>query len=159
MDTSIITEPILLTPRLDAKPWGSTNLSRFGVDLHGETAIGEAVLTSSDVLVRSGRHAGKTLGELIALNPLGLLGRHGLALGGPYRDFPLLAKLIDAAAPLSIQVHPTNDIAPDGAMGKTEAWYVLSANPGSTIMAGLKPGIATADVEAPCAMAIPWNRW
>jgi len=148
MDTSIITEPILLTPRLDAKPWGGTNLSRFGVDLHGESAVGEAVLTSTDVTVKSGRHAGKTLGELIALNPLKLLGRHGVGLGGPNRDFPLLAKLIDATAPLSIQVHPTNEIAPDGEMGKTEAWYVLAANPGSTIMAGLKPGIEKADVEA-----------
>lgn len=151
MDTPTIPEPILLTPRLDAKPWGSTNLSRFGIDLGGEQAIGEAVLTSDDVLVADGRFAGRSLADLIALNPEGLLGRRGYLLGGAGHHFPLLAKLIDAVEPLSIQVHPTDDIAPEGHLGKTEAWYVLAAEPGAVVWAGLIEGATKADVAAALA--------
>ena len=46
--------------------------------------------------------------------------------------------------PLSVQVHPNDEQAarlnpPD--LGKTEAWYILSADPGSRIYAGLRPGV------------------
>ncbi len=68
-----------------------------------------------------------------------LLGRHH-----PQSRFPLLVKFLDAALPLSVQVHPNDEQAarlnpPD--LGKTEAWYILSADPGSTIYAGLRPGV------------------
>ncbi|MEM6996038.1 MAG: hypothetical protein AAF721_36360, partial [Myxococcota bacterium] len=46
-------------------------------------------------------------------------------LGAP---LPWLAKLIDTAAPLSIQVHPTDDVV-SGAPGKEEAWIILEAEP------------------------------
>ena len=53
-------------------------------------------------------------------------------------------KLLDAQKTLSLQVHPADARAarldpPD--LGKTEAWYILEAAPGSLIYAGLKPGI------------------
>lgn len=58
--------------------------------------------------------------------------------------FPLLIKMLDADQPLSVQVHPDDDYAknlqpPD--LGKTEAWYVLHAEPGSRIYSGLKSGV------------------
>ncbi|MDQ2682770.1 MAG: mannose-6-phosphate isomerase [Chloroflexota bacterium] len=123
-------------------------MSRFGIDLHGQDAIGEAILTSGDVQVATGAMAGETLASLIARSPESLLGTRGLSLAGPNRDFPLLAKLIDAAQPLSIQVHPTDALAPAGCLGKTEAWYVLHADPGAGIMAGLVDGASRADVAA-----------
>ena len=57
--------------------------------------------------------------------------------------FPLLFKFLDAREPLSVQVHPNDEQAarldpPD--LGKTEAWVVLAAEPGSMIYAGLKRG-------------------
>jgi mannose-6-phosphate isomerase len=66
------------------------------------------------------------------------LGRHA-----PQRQFPLLFKFLDAHRNLSVQVHPNDQQAarldpPD--LGKTEAWVVLHAEPGSVIYAGLKRG-------------------
>ncbi|NIP86304.1 MAG: class I mannose-6-phosphate isomerase, partial [Planctomycetales bacterium] len=62
----------------------------------------------------------------------------------PQDRFPLLLKFLDAKRNLSVQVHPDDAKAakldpPD--LGKTEAWVVLAAEPGSTIYAGLKPGV------------------
>ena len=58
--------------------------------------------------------------------------------------FPLLLKFLDCNRTLSVQVHPNDQQAalldpPD--LGKTEAWVVLAADPGSKIYAGLRPGI------------------
>ena len=47
---------------------------------------------------------------------------------------------------LSVQVHPPDgkaDLIPKGETGKTEAWVVLEAEPGSHVYAGLKPGTTT----------------
>jgi mannose-6-phosphate isomerase len=58
--------------------------------------------------------------------------------------FPLLLKLIDPTQDLSVQVHPDDDYAgshKEGELGKTEAWYVLQAAPGSKIYRGLKSGV------------------
>jgi mannose-6-phosphate isomerase len=57
--------------------------------------------------------------------------------------FPLLIKLLDAAEPLSIQVHPDDGYAAAhpsaaGDLGKTEAWWVLDAAPGATLWWGME---------------------
>ena len=47
--------------------------------------------------------------------------------------FPLLAKLIDTAEWLSVQVHPDDvqalELEGEPGIGKTEAWLVLEAGP------------------------------
>ncbi|WP_084640061.1 class I mannose-6-phosphate isomerase [Kaistia adipata] len=62
----------------------------------------------------------------------------------------LLLKLLFTSAPLSIQVHP--DDAHAQAMGlphgKTEAWYVLSAEPDAAVAAGLKRALAPRELRA-----------
>jgi mannose-6-phosphate isomerase len=90
-------------------------------------------------VVDQGPLAGTTLGELVQQRGAELLGRHH-----PYSRFPLLVKFLDAAQALSVQVHPNDEQAsrldpPD--FGKTETWYILSAEPGSRIYAGLRPGV------------------
>ena len=52
----------------------------------------------------------------------------------------LLLKLLFTSEPLSIQVHPDDTFARAMGMpnGKSEAWYILSAEPGARIGAGLK---------------------
>jgi len=60
-------------------------------------------------------------------------------------DFPLLLKFIFPTDKLSIQVHPDDAYAAvheaaAGGRGKTEMWYVVSADPGARLLAGLKPG-------------------
>jgi mannose-6-phosphate isomerase len=52
--------------------------------------------------------------------------------------FPLLVKFIDANDDLSIQVHPNDELAKKrhNSFGKTEMWYVIETDPGSTLIAG-----------------------
>ena len=84
-------------------------------------------------------------GPLIGLTLAQLIEEYGESLlGRPGDHFPLLIKILDAAEPLSIQVHPNDAIAatltpPD--CGKVEAQVVLSAEPQSKIYAGLKEGV------------------
>jgi mannose-6-phosphate isomerase len=90
-------------------------------------------------VVEFGPLAGATLHELVAQRGGELLGRHD-----PQPRFPLLLKFLDAAETLSVQVHPDDAAAARLAThdwGKTEAWVVLEAPPGSLIYAGLKPGV------------------
>lgn len=76
-----------------------------------------------------------------------LLGEFGSQLWSGKRHgdaFPLLLKYLDCNRVLSVQVHPDDAYAaamdtPD--LGKTEAWYVIDAEPGSVIYAGLERGI------------------
>jgi mannose-6-phosphate isomerase len=102
-------------------------------------------------VVRFGQLAGKNLRQLIADDGVGLLGEQlALQLASPaiptqlQNRFPLLIKFLDANRDLSIQVHPDDAFGstltpPD--LGKTEAWYVMHAEPGSKIYAGLKSGV------------------
>ncbi|WZO99434.1 type I phosphomannose isomerase catalytic subunit [Isosphaeraceae bacterium EP7] len=59
------------------------------------------------------------------------------------RQFPLLVKFLDANQVLSVQVHPDDALGrrlvDDN--GKTEAWVILHAEPGSLIYAGLNEGV------------------
>ena len=124
--------------------WGNRRL---------ETCLGKAIGLGSDYaeswevcdhgpdqsVVDQGPLAGTALGELVSSRGPELFGRHH-----PQSRFPLLVKFLDAAQALSVQVHPNDTQAarlnpPD--LGKTEAWYILAANPGSRIYAGLRPGV------------------
>jgi mannose-6-phosphate isomerase len=110
------TRPLLLSPSLAERPWGGT---RFG------PGIGEAwdlsVHPNGPSTVASGPHAGRTLAEVVGRRP----GDFGGALD-------LLAKRLDCAANLSVQVHPRAHDA------KTEAWVVLAAEPGAGVYLGFR---------------------
>jgi mannose-6-phosphate isomerase len=70
------------------------------------------------------------------------------------RTFPWLVKFLDAKGWLSVQVHPDDRQAErlwPGEGGKTEAWFVLEAEPGSRIYAGLLPGVDEARFRAALA--------
>jgi mannose-6-phosphate isomerase len=90
-------------------------------------------------VVTYGPQAGRSLHELLLADGRGLLGRHA----GQAR-FPLLIKFLDAQQRLSLQVHPDDARAalldpPD--LGKTEAWVILAAEPGSYLYAGLRRAV------------------
>ena len=85
-------------------------------------------------VVQNGPLSGKTLHELVASCGADLVGTKGAP-----DHFPLLIKLIDARARLSLQVHPNDETAGTyGGEAKTEAWYVLDAGPGAKVFAGLR---------------------
>jgi mannose-6-phosphate isomerase len=140
--------PLMLTPRLDPKPWGGRRLAEFGFDLPPHELIGEAVITAPEAVIGGGPHAGRVLGEVVNDDPVAALGERGLVATGNRLLFPLLVKLIDASQDLSIQVHPTDEFArAENSLGKTEAWHVLDAAPGGTLYLGLKPDASVDEVE------------
>lgn len=144
--------PWRLRPRLDPKPWGGRRLEGFGLSLPKDDLIGEALATADEATIADGPDAGRTLGEVVAADPPAIIGERGLAAttrGGRPR-FPLLIKLIDAARDLSVQVHPDDDAAPTGRLGKTEVYHVLAAAPGARIALGLRPGLDPARFAAAC---------
>jgi mannose-6-phosphate isomerase len=97
-------------------------------------------------VVASGPLAGRTLGELVREHGAELLGG-----GAHFERLPLLFKFLDCNRTLSVQVHPNDAqaarlVPPD--LGKTEAWVVLHAEPGSKIYAGLKPEVTKSSLAA-----------
>ncbi len=96
-------------------------------------------------VVNNGPLVGLSLSQLVATHNADLFGRHA-----GQSQFPLLLKFLDCNRTLSVQVHP-NDAQgarldpPD--LGKTEAWVVLAAEPGSKIYAGLQPGVTKHDLQ------------
>lgn len=143
--------PTRLQPRLDAKPWGGRQLTRYGLPLPAATRVGEAVVTAPESILLDGPLAGRTLDELVRADPAGLLGTRGFAATGGRSVFPLLIKLIDAAENLSIQVHPNDAAAaPLDRLGKTEAYHVLEAVPGAVIGLGLAADASPEAFVAAC---------
>lgn len=94
-------------------------------------------------VVAGGPWDGRTLRSLIEEHREALLGK---SPAGPV--FPLLIKLIDARETLSVQVHP-DDVTASQGMGeaKSEAWYILRAEPGACLYRGLKAGVTAAQAE------------
>ena len=60
-----------------------------------------------------------------------------------FDEFPLLLKFLDARENLSVQVHPSAEYAAehDEAYLKSEAWYVVAAEPGAVIYKGVREGV------------------
>lgn len=136
--------PLLLTPLYRRYIWGGR---RFATNLCRSLPPGDDFAESWELVdrgadqsvVAAGPLAGTTLGSLVRERGVELLGRHA-----PRTTFPLLFKFLDACRDLSVQVHPDDERAarltpPD--LGKTEAWYVVDAVPGSRIYAGLRGGV------------------
>ncbi len=68
-----------------------------------------------------------------------MLGHALTGAADPARIFPILTKIIDARSSLSVQVHPDDAYAErveHQPNGKTECWYILSAQPGAELVLG-----------------------
>ena len=142
--------PVVFEPLFKPKPWGGRRLATLlDKSLPPDELIGESwelvSLPGNESHVRDGPIAGRALCDLVTLWGHDLLGDAALADG----RFPLLIKFLDARENLSVQVHPKP--AADDPVGrqpgvKHEAWYVLHAEPGARIFAGVKPGVGPADM-------------
>jgi mannose-6-phosphate isomerase len=141
-------KPLRLIPEYRDYVWGGERL-RPGI-----TPTAEAWVVYAGDRVADGPYAGHTLEELAGEFGAELLGRRALAQTGT--RFPVLVKLLDCADWLSLQVHPNDAQARalegEGFLGKTEAWHVLAASPGSEVIAGVKPGLSPEQLaETICA--------
>ena len=148
-------EPLRFERHFLAKVWGGRSLERRPGFALPEGKIGE----TWEVVDREGENSLVATGGLRGFSLRELMKRHGKdVLGnvpaGKEGRFPLLVKYIDAAANLSVQVHPDDDSAArlaatldPGAEAKSEAWYIVDAKPGSRIYAGLRPDVTARDFE------------
>jgi mannose-6-phosphate isomerase len=139
--------PFRLRPWFSPRPWGRASLKPWysPAQVGAAEPIGEAWLTGPQCIVETGPLAGQTFSSVAALHPAKLLGANAFAVtAASSAEFPLLIKLLFPADKLSIQVHP--DDAHAQAMGqprgKTECWYVLSANPGAQIALGFNHALS-----------------
>ncbi len=135
--------PFTFQPIFQERVWGGRNLeSLFGKPLPAGKRIGESWEISdrpeAGSLIANGPLAGLSLRWLMEEHADELLGNVSDRNG----RFPWLAKLLDAEADLSVQVHPPAEIAHTlGGKSKTEAWYIAQAKPEARIFAGLPEGI------------------
>ncbi len=131
---------IFLKPVFQEMIWGGNRLrTDFGYDIPGDNT-GECWAVSAhangDCTVKNGRYKGEKLSSLWK--------NHRELFGGvPGETFPLLIKIIDAKADLSIQVHPDDEYAfkyEKGSLGKTECWYILDCDRDGKIVVGHNAG-------------------
>ncbi len=143
-------EPLLFHPILKRIRWGGR---RLGSQLHKpigpETDYAEsweiADHGADQSVVASGSFAGQTLAQLIREHRCAILGNTS-----EQDQFPLLIKYLDANDWLSLQVHPDDTRArhfDSRENGKTEAWVIMDAAPGSRICSGLQKGVTESDLR------------
>lgn len=138
IDRPLLTAPDNFTP-LARTPWAGRYLAdviKLGVAAP-RAPIGESWEVSFGTELPSHVEGdARTLGEIAVAEGERFLGRE--ASRG---NSALLVKLLDAAEPLSVQIHPS-DADPQlayGESGKPESWYVVRADPGAAIHLGLSP--------------------
>lgn len=136
--------PVRLKEYTRSAIWGGHRLiSDWGKQTDGEN-LAEAwelsVRAGEMATISDGEFAGMPLDEYIRLCG-------GDCVSPAYHvgdRFPLLIKLIDAADTLSVQVHPDDAYAGrvEHDLGKTEMWYIVDAEPGASIVWGLRDGVS-----------------
>lgn len=90
--------------------------------------------------ITNGVYQGHFLREFVTKYPEELLGK-----GVTAPHFPLLAKFLDASKFLPVHLHANDEVAKlkyGHPNGKTEAWHILWAKEGATILAGMKEGVS-----------------
>ncbi|MGY5355902.1 type I phosphomannose isomerase catalytic subunit [Wenyingzhuangia sp. IMCC45467] len=132
--------PLQFQPIYKYRIWGGDKLKTVLKKDYKEENIGES-WEISDVkgdttIVKHGDFIGKSLHELISEFKADFLGKSVYEKFG--NEFPLLIKFIDAKTPLSIQVHPSNEIAKErhNSFGKNEMWYVMQADDNAELIVG-----------------------
>jgi mannose-6-phosphate isomerase len=134
--------PLQFNPILKERIWGGTKLKTelhkpITSDITGESW--ELSTVEGDIsVIANGDYQGKPLTEIINEFPNELLGTAVHKNFG--KQFPLLFKYLDAREDLSIQVHPNDELAKKrhNSFGKTEMWYVMQADEGSSLIVGFK---------------------
>jgi mannose-6-phosphate isomerase len=141
--------PFKFVPYLKSVLWGGDKIAPFKGIATDQQAIGESWEISGvpghESVVAEGADKGMTLPALIEKYGAQLVGAKVYERFG--NTFPLLVKIIDAKKDLSVQVHPDDELAKQrhNSLGKTEMWYIIDAEPGAKIYAGLSKQITPDD--------------
>lgn len=118
--------------------WGGTRLrNEYGkkIDMTPLAETWEcSVHPDGPSVIANGEFKGQTLSTVLK--------QHTEFLGTKVKngELPVLVKFIDAKKDLSVQVHPDDEYSKEheGDNGKTEMWYVIEAEEGSSLIYGFK---------------------
>ena len=138
-------KPLKFNALLKSTIWGGDKIIPFKKLDVKQDNVGESWEISgvpgNETVVSDGEYEGKKLNELVAELKGKLVGEDNYKRFGD--EFPLLIKFIDARQDLSIQVHPTDEIAhrQGKERGKTEMWYLMDSDKDATLLCGLNKEI------------------
>jgi len=141
--------PIKFKPIPQYRIWGGNKLNSILPKNSQMENLGEiwslSGVSGNISLIENGELAGKNLNEIIEIYREKLLGKRIWDKFG--KDFPLLIKFIDAAKPLSVQVHPNDEQAKrlHNSFGKSEMWYIMEAEKNAELIIGFQKGIKKED--------------
>lgn len=144
--------PLKFQPLLKSTIWGGNKIIAFKHLDSKQENVGESWEVSgvpgNESVIAEGELKGKRLNEAVALMKERLVGTDNYLRFGD--EFPLLIKFIDANRDLSIQVHPSDEIARKQGKerGKTEMWYALPCEPEAKLYNGLKREITPDQYKA-----------
>jgi mannose-6-phosphate isomerase len=147
--------PLKFKPILKTIVWGGEKIAPYKEIETDQKHIGESWELSgvhgNESVVAEGPLAGRSIADLVKQYKGELIGSHVYENTGD--EFPLLIKFIDALTDLSIQVHPNDELAAKrhNSKGKTEMWYVVDAEPGAHLLAGLTEHITPEEYAAKVA--------
>ncbi|MGP1548310.1 MAG: type I phosphomannose isomerase catalytic subunit [Prevotella sp.] len=139
-------------PLLMQSLWGGEKIIPFKHLDSDLTNVGESWeisgVKNNETVVDGGEYDGTPLNVLVERLGSKLVGQDNYERFG--NEFPLLIKFIDARDDLSIQVHPTDEIAlrQGRQRGKTEMWYLMSSDKGAKLYSGLKKKITPEEYAA-----------
>ena len=101
-------------------------------------------------VVRDGFLAGNSLDELMEIYLGDLVGENVFSF---YKgEFPLLVKILDIKDKISVQVHPSNEIAleREESFGKAEMWYIMDVKPGAKLYVGFNKDVTPTELYNKC---------
>lgn len=140
--------PLKMQPAFKDYLWGGTRLKEEYKKQTDKKIVAESWEISchpdGPSTIENGPLAGQSLAAVLQKYPQ--------MMGNAYQEneeFPLLIKLIDAKQALSLQVHPEDAYARqhEGQQGKNEMWYVMEAQPGSSLLLGLEKAVPANEME------------
>ena len=135
-------QPIKFNPLLKSTLWGGNKIIPFKHLDSNQENVGESWeisgVPNNETIVSDGELKGQKLNDVVATLKDKLVGTANYKRFG--NEFPLLIKFIDARQDLSIQVHPTDEIAKQQGKerGKTEMWYIMDSDADAKLYSGLK---------------------
>lgn len=140
--------PLKLKPAVRSYIWGGTKLKEFWGKESDTDTIAEcwelSMYTDSESIVDDPAFYEYTLSKLQRKYPEFFGDKVN-----DYSKFPILIKLLDAAADLSIQVHPDDLYAmarEGGQLGKNEVWYIAEADEDAAIYYGFNRDVTKDEV-------------